>query len=107
MSDRDLRVSTSRSGPAAVLELRGSLVFGSAEDQLVHLVRQLLAGGARAVALDMSGLTFVDSSGLGALLRCHGLAEETGGELLLRGVSDRVRGLLEVAGLDEQLNVEP
>lgn len=58
-----------------------------------------LDSGATAVVLDLGGVTFIDSSGLGALVRIRNLARERGADVTLDRVPDAVTRLLEVTGL--------
>jgi anti-sigma B factor antagonist len=61
---------------------------------------------AEAVVVDLDSVTFMDSSGLSALLVAHRAAEASGGTLRLRDVPGRVMKLLTITGLDELLTVE-
>lgn len=55
------------------------------------------------VNVDLGGVTFMDSSGLGTLIRARNRVMEDGGHLLIRGAGDNVRRLFEVTGLAEFL----
>lgn len=57
------------------------------------------------VDLDLSGVQFVDSSGLRVLIDAHQTLTARGNELRLREPSTAVRRLLEISGVDEYLNV--
>jgi anti-anti-sigma factor len=81
-----------------VLALRGELDLASAPE----LQRQLLALVARpvdALTLDLAGLDFLDSSGLGALYRTRQAADEVGIPLRLRAVPDHVLRVLDVTAM--------
>ena len=56
--------------------------------------------------LDMSGLTFIDSSGLRVLISAHRDRAEAGGALHLRNPSRSVQRLLSISGLEGHLVVE-
>ena len=57
------------------------------------------------VVVDLRGLTFIDSTGLGVLVRAHQLAQEQGRRFgLVRG-NGQVDRLLSLTGLDEELLV--
>jgi anti-sigma B factor antagonist len=58
------------------------------------------------VALELSDVTFVDSSGLRALLAAHERLKRGGTRLVIRKASARVLRVLEIAGLDSVLDVE-
>ena len=57
------------------------------------------------LALDMSRLTFVDSSGLGALLSCHRAMTGKKGRLLLFGLNRPVRALFELSRMDRVFSI--
>jgi|SRR4051794_10047039 anti-sigma B factor antagonist len=63
-----MEISTDRSDAAARLELVGELDIGSAP-VLEQAVERALDDGCREFVLDLGGTTFLDSSGLGALIR--------------------------------------
>jgi anti-sigma B factor antagonist len=85
-------------GDGVVMVLRGELDLASAPE----LQRELLALLDRPVGsltLDLGGLTFLDSSGLGALYRAHQEAEEGGVTLRLQAVPDHVMQVLDVTAM--------
>lgn len=55
--------------------------------------------GASRIVLDLSGLTFIDSSGLGELLRLNEIATERGQDFEIVDPSDPVLKVLEITGL--------
>lgn len=57
--------------------------------------------------IDLSGVTFMDSSGLNALIRARNTLEERGVKLVISGVSDQVRHLLEISGLATAFVIAP
>ncbi|MBO1420243.1 STAS domain-containing protein [Streptomyces sp. FH025] len=61
----------------------------------------------REVVLDLSEVTFMDCTGLGALVRARNQADRSGARLVLRGAGRRVVRLLKLTGLHRRLAVEP
>lgn len=57
------------------------------------------------VELDLSGIEFVDSSGIRVIVRAHQDLHEAGHRLLLSNISPSVRRLLEITGLDQHLDL--
>jgi anti-sigma B factor antagonist len=71
-----------------------------------RLAEALATVADRPVRLDLSGVEFVDSSGLRVLIEAHQRAGETGGSITLVELSGPVARLLEVSGVDTYLNVD-
>lgn len=60
----------------------------------------------RIVTVDMSNVTFLDSSGLSALVVAFKARKAAGGDLLLSGVKPAQRGIFDVTGLDTAFNLD-
>jgi anti-sigma B factor antagonist len=67
----------------------------------------LIEPGVRSLALDLSAVTFIDSTGLGAMVRIRNIALEFDKPLTLRNPSQRVVRLLQLAALDRVFQLEP
>ena len=68
-------------------------------DQLLAEAYACLEGPAEVCEVDLSGVTFIDSSGLGALVRIRNVAQDQGKQVVLTNVPASVGRLLEVTGL--------
>ncbi len=83
--------------PASEVEtMEWELIEQAAEIVLMPLKREPPA----AVIVDLSQVSFFGSVFLSLLLRCHKLVKQQGGEMVLCGVSQRAKELLEVTALD-------
>lgn len=83
-------------------------LFGQLDLSNAPRVRELLHGmDGRGTIVDLSGLTFCDSSGVAALLGARSDAESGGRSLALRGATGIVRQVFEVTGLTTLLEEEP
>lgn len=77
----------------------------STSPELGEMLRREISGG-RSVVLDLSGVTFIDSSGLNTLIRALRLCEANGGSLELAPVLPaQVRRVFEITGLDGVLRI--
>ncbi|MFI6099410.1 STAS domain-containing protein [Lentzea sp. NPDC051213] len=100
-----LVVTVTESSPAStVLTVSGELATSGSERLLTRLDR-LLDQGHRHVVLDLSGVTFCDSSGVSALVRGHARASAAAGRLRLVAASPQVTRVLELAGLARMLGL--
>jgi anti-sigma B factor antagonist len=87
-------------GSVTVVTLSGDLVIGEAEALFKRTVSRLLEEGKVQLVVDCSGLRYVDSSGLGSLVRALTTSQHEGGGTKLLGVPASLRRLLELTKLD-------
>jgi anti-anti-sigma factor len=66
---------------------------------LEHKLESVIDGGQRRLAIDVSGLDYLSSAGLRALLVAAKRLQEVGGKLALIGLHGTVKDVLELAGL--------
>ncbi len=102
-------LSWEHSGTAAspVIALHGEIDLSTSPLLRATLV-SLVDAGAQDLTVDMTDVTFVDSTGLGVLVGALQLLQARGGEgLTVRGVGPVVRRVFELTGLDAVFSVEP
>jgi anti-anti-sigma factor len=78
----------------------GPLDLATVERIKQHGVNQLLEPATHALAMNLTGVTFIDSTGLGALVRLRNVAGHVGKQLVLLEVPGCVQRLLDLTGLD-------
>jgi anti-sigma B factor antagonist len=81
-------------------------VDGSTSAELRDAFLAVLGDGARDLVIDCAELTFIDSSGLGALITANRAASLQFGSVTIRNPSAMVLRLLEITGLDSRLVIE-
>jgi anti-sigma B factor antagonist len=74
--------------------------------ELVELTFAFRRSGARDLDVDLRGVGFMDSTGIGALFRLRNLAEERGGTVRLVAPARPVRRALDVTGLSELVQID-
>lgn len=82
-------------GGAVVLRSRGRLDMVAAP-QLRALVTETVGGGASRVVVDLAETSFIDSSGLGALIAGLKTTRQAGGDLRIAAAGEQVRMVLEL-----------
>lgn len=90
--------------PLAVVTLSGELDMTTAPGVRARTFR-LIADGCPHLIIDLSGVTFCDSTGLGTLIGILRRVGREGGSLRLVAVSDRLARLLHTTGMDAVLNI--
>src|SRR5687767_15259536 len=92
--------ATSRSVDGVeVIALQGKITIGSGDSQLRELISQNLNEGKNKILLDMSGVTTIDSSGIGELVGSYTTVTNRGGKLKLLHLPPKVTDLLQVTQL--------
>jgi anti-sigma B factor antagonist len=89
-----------------VLHMQGSLDFASKQAMVDEAVAAMGRPGVTGVALDLSGINFMDSTGLGAIVEISGAAEDAELGFALIEPSSRVRRVLEMTGLLDRWTIE-
>ncbi|WBB68940.1 STAS domain-containing protein [Micromonospora sp. WMMD812] len=95
-----------RDGGGTCLRLVGELDMSTAPE-LNAVIDRLTEAGERRLLVDLTELTFCDSTGIAAFVRGDNHAAADGGWLRVTGASGRVERVLRLTGLAEVLRYEP
>ena len=82
-----------------VFELRGRLVLGDESRHLRDAVNDFLSSGGTRAIINLDGVTFIDSAGLGALVAVHTSARNRGAALKLSNVGSKFQEVLQLTRL--------
>ncbi len=88
-----------RVGQTVVVDLKGKLTLGSADVRLRQVVRDLLSRGEKKIVLDVGGVSYMDSAGVGELVASYTAAEAQGAEMKLLNLTSKVHDLLQYTQL--------
>ncbi len=88
-----------------VIAASGEIDVATAPD-LIAALDGIIGRGAEAISVDMEHVTFIDSSGLGALVAALKKAQETGATLTLVNLTGPARKVFEITGLLETFGVD-
>lgn len=83
-----------------VLEISGRLNLGNSLQSIESSIQHLIADGVRKLVVDISGLNYIDSSGIGMLVSSSGHMEQSGGQMRIAGARGTVARALGVAHVD-------
>jgi anti-sigma B factor antagonist len=95
----NLYINERRSGDVTVLDLKGRLRVGGNTVALHKSIRALILEKKTLILLNLVGVTFIDSCGLGELVASQVSVENKGGEIKLTGLTEPLRELLTVTRL--------
>jgi len=82
-----------------VIKMDGKITIGSGDQQLREVIGNALASGKTNILLDMSGVTTIDSSGIGELVGSYTTVTNRGGKLKLLHLPAKLNELLHVTQL--------
>ena len=82
-----------------IVSMAGELDIATAE-QAYSYISEVIDGRSAPVTVDLSGLTFCDASGLGALARIARHARQAGRQLMLTSVRPSLLKIMRITGLD-------
>jgi anti-sigma B factor antagonist len=88
-----------------VVTVAGDLEFGTAASLRTTLI-DLSQQGCNPLVVDLSGLEFIDSTGLSLLVQAKQRIESQGHQFVLRNPTDRVRRVLEISGLADLFTID-
>ena len=89
-----MRIDTSVASGIAVLRLKGDLTIGRGDVSLREELLRVLDEGHLRLLIDVKGVSYVDSAGIGELLRCRTTAIGRGAAVKLLHVEAKLRQLL-------------
>jgi anti-sigma B factor antagonist len=94
------------SRPANVLPLEGEIDL-HISPRVERSLASMIAKRPEHVVVDLSGVSFIDSSGLAVLINAMQDVKKYGGKLTLSGITQNVRSILETARLDQFFLIDP
>ena len=91
----------------SVITLRGKMMLGEEASQLESLLPVLLKSGRRNLIFDLSGVTHIDSTGIGRFIDTYSRLGQAGGQMRMAGATGAVRDSFRVTRLDTVFHFYP
>ena len=95
----ELDVKERQAGDVTILDLRGEVRIGEGSIALRDAIRKLADEGKKKLLLNLAGVSYIDSSGIGELIANYTTVTRQGGQLKLLKLTDRVQNLLVITKL--------
>jgi len=95
----ELDVKERQAGDVTILDLRGEVRIGEGSIALRDAIRNLADTGKTKLLLNLAGVSYIDSSGIGELIANYTTVGRTGGQLKLLSLTDKVQDLLVITKL--------
>jgi anti-sigma B factor antagonist len=90
-----------------IISLAGKVMLGPESAAIEELVARLLREGRRKIIVDLTGVTHIDSTGIGRFIASLGKVMEAGGALVMAGAGGMVREGFRVTRLDSVFRFFP
>jgi anti-sigma B factor antagonist len=99
--------STTQQEGIIIYKLEGEIIDKSQTVELTEQINKMISSGKKNIVLELSGLRYMNSSGLNVLVGILTKARNAGGEVLVCNISAKVRELLVVTKLDTIFHILP
>src|SRR5579862_3780430 len=86
-------------GDVKVLDLKGKITLGEGDELLKDKINSLVNQGFKKILLNLEGVPYIDSAGLGEVVRTYTTVSRQGGSLKLLNVTKRITDLLSITKL--------
>ena len=94
-----LNIKERQAGDVTIMDLDGEVRIGDSATALRSAIRNLVAGGSNKLLLNLAGVRYIDSSGIGELIANYTTVGRTGGQLKLLNLTEKVQDLLVITKL--------
>jgi anti-sigma B factor antagonist len=99
------QLNTRKVGQVVVVEAVGRLTLTDGHTRLRDLIHVSTGEGAKKFLLNFTQVEYIDSHGVGELVRCYTVVRQTGGELKLACANQKVLNVLEISHLNRVFEI--
>lgn len=101
-----MQTATRQVGAVTVVDITGRITLGEGNVILREIIRDLAEKGKKSVVLNLGEVQYMDSSGVGELVKAHTTTKSHGGHLKLANLNKRVHDLLEMTKLSTIFDIQ-
>jgi anti-sigma B factor antagonist len=94
-----MKFSIRKAADASVIEIEGKIVLGEGDTEIKQAVDDLIKRGRSKIILNLARVPYLDSAGLGEIIRCFTTVRKSGGNLKLLSPNKRIIDLLTITQL--------
>ena len=95
----ELNINERQAGDVTVLDMSGKITIGEGSIALRSAIRRLLEEGKKKILLNLAGVGYIDSSGIGELVSSYTAIGKEDGQLKLLNLTEKLRDLLAITKL--------
>ena len=94
-----MTIQERNNGGVIVLDLKGKVTLGEGDELLKDKVNSMVNQGHKKIVLNLAEVPYIDSAGLGEIVRTYTTVSRQGGSLKLLGLTKRITDLLSITKL--------
>jgi anti-sigma B factor antagonist len=94
-----MEIAERKVSDVTILDLTGKMTLGEGDELLKQTINNLLAAGIKKIVINLEGVPYIDSAGLGEVVRTHTSVSRQGGSLKLLNLTKRIEDLLSITKL--------
>ena len=94
-----MEIKERANGGVTILDVDGKILLGEGDVQLKRKIDELIEGGNTKLVLNLANVPYMDSGGLGEIVRSYTTVKRAGGELKLLNATSRISDLLTITKL--------
>ena len=94
-----MHIEERKVGEVVVLDLKGKITLGEGDELLKDKINSLVNQGYHKLLLNLEGVPYIDSAGLGEIVRTYTTVSRQGGSLKLLNLTKRITDLLAITKL--------
>ena len=95
----ELNINERQAGDVTVLDMSGKITIGEGSVALRTAIRRVLEEGKRRILLNLGGVSYIDSSGIGELVSSYTAINKEEGQLKLLNLTQKLQDLLTITKL--------
>jgi anti-sigma B factor antagonist len=92
-------------GDVTVVDAAGRITLGDSATALKDSLRRLITEGATKLLLNLAGVSFMDTAGMGEMVGCYVSASRTGAKIKICEVTRRISDMLQMTRLSNVLDI--
>jgi anti-sigma B factor antagonist len=94
-----MTITERKSGDVTILDVEGKILLGEGDVQLKRKIDELIERNETKLVLNLANVPYMDSGGLGEIVRSYTTVKRAGGELKLLNATKRISDLLTITKL--------
>jgi anti-sigma B factor antagonist len=94
-----MQIEERKVGEVTILDLKGKITLGEGDEALKDKINSLVHQNQKRILLNLEGVPYIDSAGLGEVVRTYTTVSRQGGQLKLVNLTKRITDLLSITKL--------